>query len=198
MDIGKYKKNFKFLRTTQKFHIVSNTALVTMLAVSLYANMQRDTIVINGTSDYCQETAISSNWMNEANHKKLAYTLAIALGNITPDTAKYTDTVVMEYISPSIYGDVKQAIHTQLQGIVTDRLTMQFFPEEAFVEDGITFVTGKGVLTGPTGKAQKYTRTYEFEFNVQNYTPTVTYLTVYDDVPKDREWKRRNAKREDS
>lgn len=195
MDVKKFKNNFSQLRKTQNFHIVSNTALVFMLAVSLYANTQKETIVINGVNDSCQETIMSSNWMNTANHEKLGFFLATALGNITPDTAKYTDAAVMEYIAPTIYNSVKEAIHSQLQGLIVDRLTMQFFAERAFVEDGKTFVTGKGRLIGPTGLTQKFVRTYEFRFDVLNYTPIVTFIDVYDDVPHDAEWQRLEAKR---
>lgn len=194
MDLKKYRTNFRFLHSSQKFHIVSNTVLVVLLTVSLTKNLSQDTIVVNGLSDYCEETAISPNWMNDANHEKLGYFLATALGNVTPDTAKYTDMSVMEYVSPEIYEEVKSAMHSQLEGIVKDRITMQFFPEKAFVEDGITFVTGKGKISGPTNKPSKFIRTYEFKFEVNNYTPVVTYIDVYDEAPHDRKWKAKQAK----
>lgn len=194
MDFKKYRSNFKFLHSSQKFHIVSNTVLVLLLGTSLAFNMSQDTVVINGLSEYCQETAISPNWMNDANHEKLGYFVATALGNITPATAKYTDASVMEYVSPAIYEDVKAAIHDQLEGIVKDRLTMQFFPENAFVEDGVTFVTGKGRISGPTNNGRRFIRTYEFKFDVNNYTPSITYINVYDEAPRDRKWKAKKAK----
>mgnify|MGYP000383276981 CR=1 FL=1 len=196
MELSKLKKSFRTLKSNENRSQIVTIGLTIMLGVSLFLNLQKDTIVIHAVNPSCSESIISSNSMNKANHEKLGFFLATVLGNITPDTAKYADAAVMEYISPSIYNDVKNAIATQTQDLVIDELTMDFFPERAFVESGKTFVTGKGRLTGPTGSQEKYIRTYEFRFEVQNYTPSVTYLNVYNDVPHDLKWKQKNIKDE--
>ena len=196
MELSKLKKSFQTLKGNEKRAQIVNAALVIMLGVSLFVNLQKDTIIIHGVNESCKESIISSNSMNDANHEKLGFLLATALGNITPDTAKYTDAAVMEYISPSLYSEVKDAIATQIDDIVLDELTIAFYPERAFVEGGKTFVTGKGRLTGPTGSQEKFIRTYEFRFDVQNYTPTVIFMNVYNDVPHDAKWKSKNIKRD--
>lgn len=197
MKLEKLKKSFHTLKANERRSQFINTALVVMLGVSLYVNLQKDTIVIHAVNKTCSESIISSNSMSDANHKKLGFFLATSLGNITPDTAKYTDTAVMEYISPTIYHEVKSAIATQVEKLVVDELTISFFPERAFVENGKTFITGKGNLTGPTGAQEKFIRTYEFQFEIQNYTPTVTFMNVYNDVPHDDTWKKKNIKKDD-
>jgi conjugal transfer pilus assembly protein TraE len=197
MKLDMFKSDFAFIRKSNNTMLYSNSILASMLAVSLVFNMNKDVIVINGVNESCTETSMGASSMNKANHERLGFYLAGQLGNITPDTADFVKGAVMPFIAPNIYQEVSEAIDIQLAGLVEDELTIHFTPDQALFEDGVTFISGKTVITGPTGDKDGSIRTYEFEFDVQNYTPTVTFLTVYDDIPHNKEWKRKYGKQED-
>lgn len=195
MNFQSLKKSFSEMRGQSAAISYANAGLVVMLGVSLWGNFQKDTVVINNLNESCQESEISSSSMNEANHRRLGFYLAGMLGNITPASASYVESAVAPFASPEIYHKVNDLIAYQIASLVEEEVTMKFSAERAFVEDGKTFVTGKGSMQGMTGKADKYVRTYEFIFDVQNYTPTFDYIDVYDDVPHDSEWKQKNRKK---
>lgn len=194
MDIKNLLNNVSLLKRGGMAMTYSNSVLVTVLAGSLYLNFQKDTIVINNLNEACQQSEISSSTMNQANHERLGFYLAGLLGNITPETADYVKDAVLPFISPEIYHDVKEALDIQIAGLIEDELTISFKPERAFFEDGTTFITGKGVITGAAGDRDGFIRTYEFDFNVQNYTPIADFVTVYDDVAHDLAWKQKHQK----
>lgn len=196
MDFISAKQQFSRFKETSKLLATSNTLLVGLLSVSLFVNFQKDTIVINNLNEACQESMISSSTMNEENHHRLGLYLAGQLGNVTPDNAGFIDKAVLPFASPEIYQRINDLIALQTASLVEERVTMQFSAEKVFVEDGTTFVTGKGTLKGLTGKTVKFIRTYEFVFDVNNYTPTFSYIDVYDDVPHDSIWRAKNVKSE--
>ena len=193
MDFKNLKQSFGSLKRTSTILVFSNGILVALLMVSLFINFQKDTIVIHNLNESCQDSQISRSTMNEATHKRLGFYLAGMLGNITPANYEFASKAVMPFIAPNIYQKVKTLMALQIDGLKRDEVTMTFTPTTSFVENGTTFITGSGTLTGPTGKAKKYTRTYEFDFIVDNYTPLVRYIEVYDDVAHDGAWKKKNS-----
>lgn len=193
MKVSDFKIKFTSLKNTSTVLLASNLVLVTMLAISLVINFNKDTVVINNMNESCQNTIMGSNFMNEDSHKRVGFYLSNVLGNITPSTAEYVDIAVMPFVAPEIYQDVKDLLALQLSELTQDELTMTFHPESFQFESGITFVTGKGELRGITGQRDKFIRTYEFELDVQNYSPTLRYIAVYNDIPHDRAWKRKQA-----
>ena len=68
------------------------------------------------------------------------------LGNVTPDNAKYIKKSILPFASPEIYHQVDDLISLQSANLIEDRISMQFTPENVFVEKGKTFVTGKGEI----------------------------------------------------
>ncbi|EGR0468558.1 hypothetical protein FG064_16300 [Vibrio cholerae] len=196
MDFNRFLSTYSSLKHENRFSMIANVGLVAMLGVSLFVNFQKDTVVINNLNENCQSMELSSSWMNESTHRRLGVFLATQLGNITPENAKHIEKTVLPYASPMVYQKVDDLIALQLSELVREKVTMQFTPEKTFVENGTTFVTGKGRMTGVTGKSTPYIRTYEFVFDVENYTPTFDYLNVYDDVPRDAKWKAKNSSKE--
>lgn len=192
MDFNLARVRYSQLKENAKVMVGANAVLVALLAVSLYVNFQKDTVVINNLNESCQVSEIGASSMNEANHRRLGLYISGMLGNITPKTAGIIDRSILPFASPEIYHRVSDLIALQIASLVEEEVTMSFNAEKVFVEDGTTFVSGKGLMRGATDKSVKFIRTYEFVFDVQNYTPTFSYIDVYDGVPRDSLWRAKN------
>ncbi|MFA0393489.1 TraE/TraK family type IV conjugative transfer system protein [Vibrio sp. 10N.222.54.A1] len=192
MNFNTLKSQFGLNATKNSSMFISNSVLSVMLLVSVYYNFQKDTIVINNLNEHCLASQITYSTMNEDNHKRLGSFLSGVLGNITPSSSKYVVNTVLPYVSPELYHDVKEVMALQVASLQEDEIVMTFSAERAQFEDGITYITGKGSMTGPTGISNNYVRTYEFRFEVENYTPTFTYMDVYEDVAHNNAWKEKN------
>lgn len=192
MNLNTLKSQFGLNATKNSSMFVSNSILSVMLLVSVYYNFQKETIVINNLNEHCLASEITYSTMNEDNHKRLGSFLSGVLGNITPSNAKYVVDTVLPYVSPNLYHEVKEVMALQVASLKEDKIVMTFSAERAEFEDGVTYITGKGSMTGPTGISNNYIRTYEFRFEVENYTPTFTYMDVYEDVAHNNAWKEKN------
>ncbi|GAD89954.1 conjugal transfer protein TraE [Vibrio halioticoli NBRC 102217] len=196
MEFSRLKTDFKLLKESNKLLVVANVVLVLVLCVSLFFNTQKDTIVIHNLNEHCVESELSRTNMSEDNHKRLGFYIANMLGNITPNSSEYTIKSVMPFVGPRIYKDVRDSISTQLGELVNERVVMSFSPERALYENGTVFITGRGQMVGPTGKTDRFSRTYEMQFSVENYTPLLHYINVYEGGPRDSEWTAKQKKKE--
>lgn len=198
MDFARLKTDFNFHKQSSKYLALTTAILACLLCVSLYFNTQKDTIVIHNLNEHCVESEISRSNMSIDNHKRLGFYIANMLGNITPASSEYVTKSVMPFVGPKIFNDVRDSISTQLGELVTERVAMSFSAEKALYEEGTVFITGRGQLVGPTGKTDRFTRTYEMRFDVDNYTPLLNHIQVYEGGPHDLEWQLKQlAKNED-
>lgn len=189
MDFERLKNHFGTLKKSNTILVFSNAILVMLLLISLFINFEKDTVVINNLNESCEDSLIGRSMMNDATHKRLGFYLSGMLGNISPANLQFVSKSVMPFIDTAIYQDVKKAMALQLGELERDDVVMSFTPEKSLLEGGTTYITGRGTMTGPTGKVEKFTRTYEFDFVVENYTPLVRYINVYNDVAHDDTWK---------
>lgn len=196
MKLSQLKSQLSLNQTKNASMFFSNSILVALLGVSLFYNTTEDTIVINNLNEHCQDSEITYTSMSEDNHKRLGYFLSGVLGNITPSNADHVPKVVLPYVSPTLYKEVKNTIAIQLADMKNDEIVMTFAAEKAQFEDGVTYITGKGSMKGATGITSTYIRTYEFQFDVENYTPTLTYMDVYEDKAHNNQWKEKNQPKE--
>lgn len=194
MDFKGTKKTFKELKISNASLQIANPILVIALVVSLFINLQKDTIVISNLNESCKALNISSSEMNQDTHIRLGYYLSGLLGNVNPKNAKFITSSVLSFIDPAIYQEVQNALDIQIGQVIQDEISVAFTPERSVYENGKTFITGRASVIGPTGLTNRFIRTYEFKFNVENYTPSTSVLDIYDGVPHDSEWKRKQKR----
>lgn len=195
MNFKQLTAKFGELKQTTTALAMSNVILVILLLISLAVNFQKDTVVMNNLNESCLQSEVGRSSMNAANHVRLGFYLSGMLGNITPTNIGFVEKAVLPFMASNIYQDVKKAIDLQLAELKRDEVVMTFTPETSVLENGTTYITGRGTLTGPTGKVEKFIRTYEFDFVVENYTALVHYVDVYDDVAHDAVWQKKHQKR---
>ncbi len=195
MEIKGIKFDYKFLKKYAVTMQTANVLLVFLLATSLFYNTQKDTIVINNANPSCYTMEMSVNRMGESSHIRMGYYMSSYLGNITPKNIQFIEDAVMPFIDPNIYRNVEEVLAFEMKAIIDDHVTYEFRAEYAFYENGKTFVTGKSIVTGANGNKKSKLRTFEYEFHVNNYTTTVKFINVYDDLPHDAKWREKAAHR---
>lgn len=193
MLLNKLGKDFNVLKMSHSGLMIANPILAGLLAVSLYFNVTDEVIIQKDVPQECKAMFFTGSTMSEGNHIKFSNYIAETLGNITPKNAKFKKDSVLSFASPEIYQDVQRIIDEQIQYLINDEISLSFTAELSQVEDGKTFVTGKGSMTGPTGVQEKFIRTYEFVWEVNDYAPTFKFVDVYNDVAHNEDWRIKNA-----
>jgi len=77
---------------------------------------------------------------------------------------------------------VVDALEIQARQIREDRVTLKFQPRqvEYEYETGHVFVTGYSLVSGPSGDEQRQTRTYEFDIDIEQYRPKLSWMDTYE------------------
>ena len=194
MKVDKFLHSFKNNIDTNRKLLISNVVLTILLFVSFYQNLTSTEVVILKANPYCQDLKLGENFINETNQQRLSVLIASSMGNVSPQNAKFQSDTILSYANPSIYQEVKDIIDIEFEALRKERLSINFTPENVFTEHGKTFVSGMNEIIGSTGIKKKHVRTYEFLWQVKNYSPTFNYVNVYDDIPHDSFWQEEKSK----
>lgn len=129
--------------------------------------------------------AVASNAADE--NYKTAWALFIAkfLGNITPGNIDFVKSKIATYMSPEVYGTIREAIEAQADAIRNDGITVSF-SERAVTYEPTTdrvFVTGITRTEDRSGNNESIERTYEMRIAIRNFVPVVTYFDLYRGQP---------------
>ncbi|HIF9538229.1 TPA: TraE/TraK family type IV conjugative transfer system protein [Photobacterium damselae] len=196
MELPKFKLDFNTLKSELNMHRIATAALSVTLLLSTYALINQKPIVITESSPLCTGIEYSFSSMSKDGHERLGTMLAHVLGNANPSNADYVKNTILKMSSSQIYNRVNNIITDQINKLKEDKVTMTFQPDTVQFEDGTVFATGKATMEGLTGKKNSSIRTYEFSFNVENYTPSMVYIDVYEGIAHNKEWRaKQNAKK---
>ena len=164
--------------------IVMQAAAIVILA---YATYSKDVVLsvkpytLTGEAEVMRYSA-SANYLE-------AWGLfsAVTLGNVTPGNAQFVKESIGPLFHASIYGNAIRIMDTQIEEIKKEQITTSFEPITVEYDPHETkkvFVTGISKRSGPTGKAEEKTQTFEFLISIDNYQPKIKYMDVYTGVAR--------------
>ncbi len=169
-----------------KYLLLLNGIVTILLVVLVAYSVLKKPIIVMKIAGMTKESTVGYNSASINYKKGMARFMAHNLGNITPDSARFTKEVVGEFLSPSIYHQAIKMMTDQIEHIKKERLSIEFDMRSVTHEiatDKI-FVQGMSVITLPTGERKSKGKTFEFEIQIENYMPTVTYIDAYSGAEK--------------
>ncbi|NVP00682.1 hypothetical protein HWA77_10710 [Photobacterium damselae subsp. damselae] len=195
MELPKFKLDFNKLKSELYIHRISTAILSVCLLMTILALTDKKPIVITESSPLCTSIEYGFSSMSKDGHERLGTMLAHVLGNANPTNVDYVKDTILKMSSSQIYNRVNNIITDQINKLKEDKVTMTFQPDTVQFESGTVFVTGKATMEGLTGKKTSSIRTFEFIFSVENYSPSMSYIDVYDGLAHNNEWRaKQNAK----
>ena len=133
-----------------------------------------------------EKVEVSVNRASESYKKAWALFVATLLGNINPDNSDFIRTQLDNMVT----GEIKLAINEQIASAI-DQLKLEkvstvfrirvvlFEPESDHV-----FVSGHSNMVGVGGKTNVVDQTYEFKIDVKQYSPLITFMSIYNGGPR--------------
>ena len=117
------------------------------------------------------------------------WSLAMLLGNVTPDNAEFIRPRLQPLLSPEIYRDAVGVIEEQVRQIREDRVVLAFRPQRVRTvmtgDAGRVYVTGQSTVSSMAGgRPDVRARTYELELAIRDYRLLVTDLRSYAGTPR--------------
>lgn len=193
MNFNNFKVDFNQLKTEVNMHRLATIILSLALLLSVYGNITNKQIITQEISPLCSEMTYGYDFMNSKAHERLGVMIANVLGNANPSNSDYVKDSVLEFVSSNIYNQVNNILIDQINELKRDEVTLVFESDNVQFENGLVYVSGNSITRGVTGKEKRNIRTYVLQFDVVNYTPTLVFIDVYDDVPRNAQWRAKNA-----
>lgn len=193
MNFNNFKVDFNHLKTEVNLHRVATIILSLALLLSIYGNITNKKIITREISPLCSEMTYGYDFMNNEAHERLGVMIANVLGNANPSNSDYVKNTILKFSSSNIYNKVNNILVDQINDLKRDEVTLIFESDNVQFENGLVYVSGNSITRGITGKEKRNIRTYVLKFDVVNYTPTLAFIDVYDDVPRNAQWRAKNA-----
>lgn len=197
MLLKNLKKSIEGTRNENGFMRKAMIGMIAINAILVVSLLNRNTLVTVVPPAMTEQGWVDSNAASDSFTNAWALYVANVVGNVTPSTAGIIRSSLEPLLDEEIYQDVINSIESQVTKIRQDRVTLKFEPKKVLreKEDSNKFyVTGRSIMTGPTGKPERTNVTYEIILEIHNYRPVIKYLTTYNGGPKTEDVIRREEK----
>ncbi len=180
MIFDKWIKNWKTLLAENFF-----LKIVTLLfGVGLILNatiFKKNQIVIISPPEVREEYWVGKNETSEDYIEQMGVFFSVLAGNLSPKSAAYNINALLNYVSPDIYGEVKNSLMGEAMSVIDNNVTQSFSPNDVKVEDRTVTVKGETIRRIGAAKPTKEKVMYNMTFKTVNYK---VYLTeFYVDYP---------------
>lgn len=179
-----------------KFVVVGMMATTGILGLNL--TFKSSTVVVV-PPEIMTTLEISKSGANQAYYEAWSWSIAMMLGNVTPANAEFLKKGIEPLLSPDIHAATINNIESTVLEIRRDRIITKFDPRKIVHDDdtGKYYVNGFRVVTGPAADERKEESTFELEWRVSNYRPTLTHVENYSGPPRTREVLDKRREQED-
>ncbi len=186
MDIKRFQTSWAAMVAERNLHRIATPALAIAVLLLIMALVNNKPLVILVPPKLTEQVRISMDSADEAYKRSWGLFVATMIGNVTPGNAEYLLRNVEGLLSPRVYQSIKENLADQVQRIKRESMSITFNPREIQYEIATdrVFVFGRATITGSSGEKAEEARTYEFEIDMVNGIPQVTYFDLYSDKPK--------------
>ncbi len=186
MDFKNFLESYRGMRRGLKFMEVTVLGLAAadvILAAALA--LRRDAVVLV-PPHLAGEARIVSGRVTSGYARAWGLFLAELIGNISPDNLEFVSKSLGPIISPAVYRRITDLMNVQAQEIMADHISIGFEPRVVtFEESGsMVYVTGQTRISGPSGPARSFLRTYEFSIAMDGFRPMLEWIDMYEGNPR--------------
>ena len=158
-----------------------------ILAIGLILNasvFKKREIVVVTPPQVTEEYWIGKKKASSEYIEQMAVFFSTLAGNLSPTNATYNVSALLRYVTPKLYGDIKNSLMADAISVVKNNMTQTFFPRNVKVNGNEAVVEGDTIRKFGSARATKETMIYNMKFVVDNYK---IYLEeFYVDYPERR------------
>jgi len=158
--------------------------VVAVLAVSL-SNKSTTTVLLPPVK-IDKEEWVTKNDASFGYKKSWALFAAELIGNVSPGNADFVLSQIQFLFSTGIYRDLVTILETQVKEIKQEQISTRFYAKsvEKHPETNKLFIVGDFETASTSGKTVKSQRTFEFEVEIKNGFPEITFFNAYQGIPQ--------------
>lgn len=181
MDYQKFLLSYKGSRLTSFVALSLLTAMIIINFILVISVINKRESIILIPPTLTEKVEVVKGRATEGYMKAWGLFLAELIGNVTPENITFIRATIEPLLSPKVYQQLISVIELQAKQISIDKITMSFEAKLVQYEpdEGIVFVTGESIISGPTGEQKRDSRTYEFIINMNGFKPLLDWVDTY-------------------
>lgn len=174
------------LQDTTKYLKWVCAGLVIVNGVLTISVLNTDKLVILVPQGLSEQSEIASHKASEGYKKAWAMFSATLLGNITPGNADFILSSLDDMVTPDIKLLLSDQVRADLDRLKQENVSASFEVKKVSYEPETdkVFVTGRHWITGVGAKSSQTIQTFEFRININNYSPIISHLALYEGEAK--------------
>lgn len=186
MRLKNFSENWNAMRIENYWSRIAIIALAVAVALLAFVAINQKTAVVVMPPTMTEEGEIIAKEASESFHEGWSHHVARTIGNVSTGNASFVKSTIEPLLAPSIYEDTLVVIERQLDEIRRDQVAYSFEPREVVydTETNRTWVSGLQFLHQGSDETQRFNRTYEMEWEFQNYRPLLTHIETYEGGPR--------------
>jgi len=186
MNLNALKSSVTGVMAENKWSRVVIAALALLGLVAVVALIDKKPIVVLQPPLLSQKAEVEFDRATAAYMDPWALSLAVLIGNISPENVSFVVEYVGTLADPSIRNDLEESLRAQAKEMKDERITTSFRPRSMDYDKriGRIYVTGEHTTLGPSADAIKEQRTIEVDLRIRNYLIQLTHLDAYKGAPK--------------
>lgn len=201
MHIARFTKSFTETRGENKFLRILVAVLIAGILWVTFSSANKDQVIMLVPPTLAEKGWVSSTQSSAEVANAWVLYVAMLLGNVTPANAGIVKDALGPILAADIQREVMEALDVQIQQIRADKISLAFEPERIVRDesnDNRFYVTGRATSEGPTGEKKRTVRTYEMDFAIEGYRPTISWINTYGSTPRTSDVVAREQAREET
>lgn len=197
MNLDKYLRQARESSQINIWMFFGNVFLtLTVLVMGLRMSEHNDRIVLVPASIPTKMT-VGWNTASADYYQSFGMTVAMLIGNITPNSAEFVVNTLSKLLTPEVYAPVSRRIEAMAKDPLARNAAVSnsFIPSRSVFEadTGKVFVVGDLTVRNGAGVVETKVVTYELTVQIANGVPVITSIDSYEsDTPRTTAWKRAN------
>lgn len=158
--------------------------LAAALFVALVGLVSRKTTVVAIPPTVTEEVSIGPRHASDSYLAGWGLHVANLIGNVTPSNVGLVRNSLEPILGPEVYRVIMTELDDESRLMRQENLSTSFRMSGVTVERRTVAVTGTLTTWGLREQRRSEIRTYEMTFEVRNYQPIITRMSVYEGSPK--------------
>lgn len=177
MRFDRFIKNWKSL-LAENFFLKVTTILFGVGLILNATIFKKNEVIVITPPEVREEYWVTKNNASEEYIEQMGVFFATLTGNLSPQNAAYNINVLLKYVVPDIYADIKSSLMGDAMQVIENNMTVSFFPSDVKVDGNTVTVNGESVRRIGSAKPITEKVMYRMGFIMRNYRLFVNELYI--------------------
>lgn len=189
MKLEKFTSDFKLMQKENVWGRIIILIAMAIIGLLVMKSLDQKVVVTMIPPNMTEEAQLHHDKAQKAIHKAWSLYVAESLGNVTPATSDFLRSTLDPLLDSSIRVEALVILDRQIDRIKRDQVSFSFEPREVQMDEdsGVVYVVGRHFTHEVVGDSTRVNRTFEMDWDFDNYMPKLVHIDTYEGAPRLKE-----------